>query len=509
MSADALLKLQSERDALKENLDGVNQNIKKLTGRDPHENRRLSATSQRRFQLKRTSLGSSSNDQPPEKRAAGERRRLSTVSSVVAQKNKKLDSEGEEEDEEKKPAIHSSVVATGKPVEVPKRPMMQDKASVNRNRRMLGVLMGTLRQFKRESQIKSEQESKREEKLTKVEEQVKKEQEDAQNEKRELFETRRNKQEELRKLEFKIDMTELNVELKKHYDSFQGLIQLRSTPRLFYKPAKHNEKTRTLLEETKVQLTESLEQRLKEIEMCTEEDIVTARSSSQSSTHKRRESRVSKDVVVIEPVQTKRDLFEEDQDNDIREREADSKEGRRLSKNSNNGDEKIDKPEVVDDDDDDDVVFVEKKEPKRKSSSSETPAKVMNGSLHHKKAGEEPPLTRRKVTEPVKDKRETGGRKARKEEDDVQTINTNTSRDSRRVVSQCVGSVDGGSATTSFEVTDERVVKFGGGSGRRTDDDSDREEEEVMKEEHTDDDVNIYEDVPQDLDLFQGDDADM
>ena len=52
-------------------------------------------------------------------------------------------------------------------------------------------------------------ESKREEKLTKVEEQVKKEQEDAQNEKKELFEARRNKQDELRKLEFKIDMTEL------------------------------------------------------------------------------------------------------------------------------------------------------------------------------------------------------------------------------------------------------------------------------------------------------------
>ena len=38
---EALLKLQSERDALKENLVGVNENIKKLTGRNPEENRRL------------------------------------------------------------------------------------------------------------------------------------------------------------------------------------------------------------------------------------------------------------------------------------------------------------------------------------------------------------------------------------------------------------------------------------------------------------------------------------
>lgn len=57
-------------------------------------------------------------------------------------------------------------------------------------------------------------ESKREEKLIKVEEQVKKEQEDAQNEKKELFQARKDKQDELRKLDFKIDMAELVYFLK-------------------------------------------------------------------------------------------------------------------------------------------------------------------------------------------------------------------------------------------------------------------------------------------------------
>lgn len=38
--SESLLELQSQRDALKENLQDVDQNIKKLTGRDPAESRR-------------------------------------------------------------------------------------------------------------------------------------------------------------------------------------------------------------------------------------------------------------------------------------------------------------------------------------------------------------------------------------------------------------------------------------------------------------------------------------
>ena len=44
------------------------------------------------------------------------------------------------------------------------------------------------------------------------------------------------------------------VQLKSHYDNFKGLIQLKSTPRVFYKPAKHNDVTRKLLEETQKQI---------------------------------------------------------------------------------------------------------------------------------------------------------------------------------------------------------------------------------------------------------------
>ena len=40
MATETLLDLQSQRDLLKGNLQDVNENIKKLTGRNPEERRR-------------------------------------------------------------------------------------------------------------------------------------------------------------------------------------------------------------------------------------------------------------------------------------------------------------------------------------------------------------------------------------------------------------------------------------------------------------------------------------
>jgi len=40
MATETLLELQSQRDLLKGNLQDVNKNIQKLTGRNPEENRR-------------------------------------------------------------------------------------------------------------------------------------------------------------------------------------------------------------------------------------------------------------------------------------------------------------------------------------------------------------------------------------------------------------------------------------------------------------------------------------
>jgi len=315
---DVLSELQQQRESLKQNIHEMNENIKKLTGRDPAESRRLSVS--KRVQLKRNSFGGPGDNNTPSKRANTERRRWGNTAMTRANN---LDSGGEEQ-EEKKPAIQSSVVVTGKPIE-PLRPLTDDTQTKKRNKRMFGLLMGTLNQFKKESQVKTEQESRREEKLLKVDEQVQKDKDDAVIERRELFNTRRGKQQELRNIEFRIEMAQLNEELKSHYDKISDFIQLKSTPRIFYKPAEHNKRTTELLKESQNIFKESLEQRMREISMCTEEETLPAQTirsavRSQIKTTAPSAGKSVNDPIIIDQAPSQRDLFAEDADLDQQER---------------------------------------------------------------------------------------------------------------------------------------------------------------------------------------------
>lgn len=206
-----------------------------------------------------------------------------------------------------------------------------------------------------------------------------------------------------------------------------------------------------------------------EMEMCTEEDIIVARTQSQSS-HSRRESRVSKDVTVIEPAQTKRDLFEEDQDNDIREREADKK-GLNKSKDSHKSEN---------DDSDDDVVFVEKD-----FSKSSNGGKVSMGNI-------------RKVDSSEKDAADVrmtrAGDVGEKEEYPTNVVNTSKPQDTRRCVV---------SENASYEGSDERVVEFSRDNKKENSHKDSKMNTDDDGQDEDDDGVNIYEDMPQDLDLFQ------
>lgn len=208
-----------------------------------------------------------------------------------------------------------------------------------------------------------------------------------------------------------------------------------------------------------------------EMEMCTEEDIIIARTQSQSS-HGRRESRVSKDVTVIEPAQTRRDLFEEDQDNDIREREADKKD---LNKSK-------DSRKSENDDSSDDVVFVEK------DSKSDNGGKVLNGSIRKVNSSEKS-VTDVRMTK-VGDVEED-------EEYSTNLVNTNKPQDTRRCVV---------SKNANYEISDERVVEFSSRDSKKEKSHKDSKmntDDDVQDDDGDDDGVNIYEDMPQDLDLFQ------
>jgi len=306
---DVITELQQQRESLKQNIHDMDESIKKLTGRDPTERRQPPT---KHVQLKRNSFGLDGDSQPNKRFSSGRR-----WGNTSFNRPNDLDSGGEEQDD-KKPAVQSSVVVTGKPIEPP-HPVTEDNATKKRNKRMFGLLMGTLKQFKRDCQVKTEQEAKREEKLTKVEEQVQKDKENAVVERKELFQSRRGKQQELRNLEFKIEMAELNEELKSYYVQIKDFIQLKSTPRIFYKPAEHNKKTSKLLKDSREAFQESLHQRMREIGMFTEDDFFS------TTRNVRKNKPVSsgksvKDTFIIDQAPSKRDLFAEDADIDQQER---------------------------------------------------------------------------------------------------------------------------------------------------------------------------------------------
>lgn len=179
-----------------------------------------------------------------------------------------LDSEGEEEDDDAdKPAIQSSVVATPTPSRL-KRDIITktDDKTKSRNKRMFGILLGTLQKFKDDSSQKTEKDLRREEINKKLEEAEKKEKEELSSQRRELFTERRAKQAELRLLQRKVDMAELQEEWDKHGEKLSHFIMTKANPPIFYMPAKHSDKTQKLLEESTRSVKRAMAKRRAEIE---------------------------------------------------------------------------------------------------------------------------------------------------------------------------------------------------------------------------------------------------
>ncbi|XP_061164563.1 pinin-like [Saccostrea echinata] len=284
--------LQSEIAKARENLKGVDEHIKKLTGRDPTERRQfpgprrrvVSASGELRgneriFNQARREI--ETYVPPVKRRVVGTAFSRLGPPRLAGRDRVKADS-GDEEDMPNKPVVQSSVVN----VIASKTPRSRkesidgqsaDRKGTARNKRMFGLLLGTLQKFKTEAKETEDRETHRKEIEKKLEEKFKQEKEEIIKERRQLFEERKHQQAKIQRLEQKMELVDMHEESEKEVKKLVNFLRTKAKPHIYYMPKIMNETLSSKLEDSKKAVEEMIKERKKrleeEIERLMAEDI--------------------------------------------------------------------------------------------------------------------------------------------------------------------------------------------------------------------------------------------
>jgi hypothetical protein len=144
-------------------------------------------------------------------------------------------------DESSSKSLHSSIVPTNKIIKTKDDLISlvnRDQQSTGRNRRMFGVLLGTLNKFKAEANAYNEQTIglKRHEIERRLEEKQTKEREDKQHERTELIVTKKNCQQKLKLVNIKLEIMQRMANHEKIHLPLRNFIRTKSKPYVFYLP---------------------------------------------------------------------------------------------------------------------------------------------------------------------------------------------------------------------------------------------------------------------------------
>ncbi|KAH7972042.1 hypothetical protein HPB52_005813 [Rhipicephalus sanguineus] len=261
--------LKAEFEAAQKSLKDVDETIKKLTGRDPEENqaRRQGGPAQKaaaeqggreRFTKKPgVAIGG-----PPAKRRNLGGPPLRTPIKAPAEDS------GDDEELPRKGGVQSSVVAAPAKESLRTRREVSalqkgDRKCMERNRRMFGMMLGTLQKFqseetKRKDQVQSQKRAEIEQKL---EEAAEREKAELRKERQDLFLARRQKQQGLRRLELKLEVARLHEEAEARQRLLLNFIHTRTKPHIMFKPARHTPETQKRLKESQKRILAIIESR--------------------------------------------------------------------------------------------------------------------------------------------------------------------------------------------------------------------------------------------------------
>jgi len=158
------------------------------------------------------------------------------------------DDVGRSHEETRKPKLTSALGAHN-PVPVvgekPKPSLDTSSAEMkSRNKKMFGVLVGTLQTFKSQIQKKTEAEQRRDELEQKVQQRVKEEQENIREEQRRAVTEQKAKElalrEEIRQQQEQKELELLNLKWDNHRNQLSAYLKTEAKPSIYYKPAKND-----------------------------------------------------------------------------------------------------------------------------------------------------------------------------------------------------------------------------------------------------------------------------
>uniref|UniRef100_A0A6P6Y9H8 Pinin-like n=1 Tax=Dermatophagoides pteronyssinus TaxID=6956 RepID=A0A6P6Y9H8_DERPT len=233
-------KLESSYNLLEKSLIDIDDNIKKITGKDP--NRSLFDDNGRNNNNQRSSSFRQSSS------FAGNKRKLNEFGG-----DDHFNVDNDDNEIQYKRSLQSQVVATSWEMKHRNQVLEEqklDKKSMSRNRRMFGHILGTLEKFKNEQSQRKDLQKRAEieQKLDQADEQ---EREQLKNEREKLFKERTKKRLQMKCLEMKLQRAEIHKKWEQSQQYLGNFIETKVKPNIFYMPAKHTPETLKRSQETK------------------------------------------------------------------------------------------------------------------------------------------------------------------------------------------------------------------------------------------------------------------